>query len=139
MAIHRLLPLAGKLSSVVYRIPMVGEGLVRASARLAGTLAFKTPILGGTPSNHIGQVRDQWLRFLGMVGLKPRVVSVTDGAFEMELDACPYGFSKPEDADLCDACMDLDRMFVHHLKGRLEILDRLPQGSPCCRFRLSFR
>ncbi len=138
MALRKLLPLAGTINSVIHDIPLVGEMLVRASSRAAGTLAFKIPILGGKPANHIGQVRHQWLRFLGLIGLKPQVTEIRDGEFEMVLDECPYGFKTSEDVDVCDACMDLDRIYIHHLKGRLEIIDRIPMGSHQCRFRVSF-
>lgn len=138
MALQRLLPAVGKVNKTIHEIPIIGEVVVRASSRAMGTLAFKAPLFGGKPAQHIGHVKDQWLRFLGLIGLKPQVVDVTDGAFELVLDKCPYGFSSEDEQDVCDACMDLDRIYIHHLQGRFEILERITQGSSCCRFRVSY-
>lgn len=138
MTLHKLLPIVGKVNSLIHDIPVVGEMMVRATSRAAGTAAFKLPLIGGRPSNHIGQVRNQWLRFLGLVGLSPRVVKSGDGEFEMVMDECPYGFTNSDESDVCDACMDLDRIYIQHLKARLDILERIPQGAHQCRFRVSF-
>lgn len=138
MALHRLLPIAGKLNTVIHNVPVVGEMMVRATSRAAGTAAFKLPLIGGKPSNHIGQVRDQLLRFFGLIGLKPRIVESGDGEFEMIMDECPYGFMTSDESDVCDACMDLDRTYIQHLKGRLDILERIPEGAHQCRFKVSF-
>ena len=138
MALARMLPVVGKVNGLVYKVPYVGELVVRASSRAIGTLAFNLPVLGGEPSPHIGHVKNQWLKFMGLVGMKPQVVAEADGEFEIVVDECPYGFSKPEDKDVCDACMDLDRMYIHLLKGRFEILVRIPYGSHRCRFKIRF-
>jgi hypothetical protein len=138
MALHMLLPIVGRINKLIFEIPVVGELVVRAHSRAVGTLAFKAPLFGSEPANHIGQVKDSWLRFLGLVGLETRVVEVTDGAFELEMDRCPYGFDSEDDKDVCDACMDLDRIYMQHLRGRFEIVDRIPHGSHACRFRVSF-
>lgn len=138
MAIHRLLPVVGKVHKLIYQIPIVGEMTVRGSSRALGTLAFKTPLFGGSPGHHIGHIKDQLLRFLGLIGLKPKVVEVRDGSFDFTVEGCPYGFKSPEEEEVCDACMDLDRIYVHHLRGRFEIVDRVTQGAHQCRFRVSF-
>jgi hypothetical protein len=138
MALSALLPFVGQFHKAIYRLPGVGEAAVRAVSRAAGTAAFRAPLLGGVAGHHIGHVRDGWLRFLGLVGLRPRVTHADDGAFEVEMDRCPYGFERSGDRDVCDACMDLDRTYVHHLKGRFEIVDRIPDGAACCRFRISY-
>ncbi len=138
MALSALLPIVGQANKLILGIPLFGEIILRATSRATGSAAFRAPLFGAVPGHHIGHIKDNWLRFLGLVGLKPRVVLVDDGFFEFEMDRCPYGFEQESDRDVCDACMDLDRTYVHHLKGRLEILERIPHGAACCRMRVSF-
>lgn len=138
MALQKILPVAGKFNALIYNIPYVGEIIVRGTSRAIGTLAFNSPLIGGEPSNHIGHVRDQLFKFFGLVGIKPRLVRMYDGEFEFAVDQCPYGFRKEDEKDVCDACMDLDRIYVHHLKARFEIVERIPHGDHHCLFKVSF-
>ena len=138
LPISRLLPLVGKLNSLVFSVPGVGETLVRTTSRTVGKLAYRLPLLGGVQAQHVGHLHDQWLRFLGVIGIRSKVVEHSDGQFVLTVDRCPYGFHTDREQGVCDACMDLDRAYIGELGGRLEIEERLTEGAHCCRFRISF-
>lgn len=138
LPVIRLMPLMGKINALVFAIPGLGEPIVRVVSKTAGKLLFKLPLLGGQPAQHVGHVHDQWLKFVGLVGIKADVVSRTDGQFVMTVDTCPYGFGEADEQGVCDACMDLDRAYVRSLGARFEIEERLPEGAHQCRFRISF-
>ena len=124
----------GRLHATVFKVPGIGERFVRAQARFAANLAFHLPVLGSTKCTSLHELRGEWLKFLGMAGIFPSVSRESDTEFEMELDACPYGFSRQGDQGVCDACMDLDRAYVRLLGGEMEIVHNIPSGYPSCRF-----
>lgn len=138
LPINRMLPLVGKVNSLVFAIPGLGEPIVRTVSKAIGKLAFKLPLLGGEPAQHVGHVHDQWLKFMGLVGINTDVISREDGQFVMTMDACPYGFDEADQHGVCDACMDLDRAYVQSLGARIEIEQRIPDGAHQCQFRVSF-
>ncbi len=138
LPIQRVLPLVGKIDSLIYSIPVLGETALRAKSRALGRLAFRVPLLGAKPAQHVGHVQDQFLRFLGLLGLKSTVIDKGDGYFVMQVDQCPYGFAEADEAGVCDACMDLDRAYVGEMGARLEIEERIPGSAHHCTFRISF-
>jgi hypothetical protein len=138
LPISRVLPMVGTMNALIYAIPGVGETLVRAMSTTTGKLLFRLPLLGGTPAQHVGNVHDQWLRFLGLMGIRSKIVTRQDGQFVMTVDACPYGYEHAGQEGVCDACMDLDRAYVQAMGARFEIEERIPDGAHQCRFRISF-
>ena len=139
MSLRFVMPVMGRVNRMVFNVPYVGEIVVRAASRAMGSLAFRLPLVGGRPSAHIGDVRDQWLRFVGLAGLRPTVEQKEDGMFDFSFDRCPYGYSEAGDKDVCDACLDLVRIYFEMLRGRLEVKERRTYGGSCCRFHVSFR
>jgi len=123
----------GRLHAAVFRIPGIGEKIVRGQSRFTANLAFRVPVMGGRRCSTIRELRSEWLKFLGLAGIFPSVSRETDTEFEMEVNACPYGFSDPQHQGVCDACMDLDRAYVKLLGGELEISHAIPSGSDTCR------
>ena len=67
-----LLHLLGKLNYLMYRIPLIGESLVRGQSRMAARIAFHMPILGGKRSSTLEGVKSEWLKFLSLAGFSPR-------------------------------------------------------------------
>jgi len=124
----------GKLHATVFKLPGIGERIVRGQSRLAAHLAFRLPVLGGRKCASLQELRGEWLKFLGMAGIFPSVSRQSDTEFELELDACPYGFSGQSQQGVCDACMDLDRAYVRLLGGDLEVTHSIPSGAQTCRF-----
>lgn len=123
----------GKLNAAVFRIPGIGERIVRGQSRWTANLAFLLPVMGGRRCSSLRELRSEWLKFLGLAGIFPSVSRETDTEFEMEVSACPYGFTGQEHQGVCDACMDLDRAYVKRLGGELEVLHAIPSGSGTCR------
>jgi hypothetical protein len=68
-----LLPLLGKLNYLMYRIPLIGESLVRGQSRMAARIAFHMPILGGKRSSTLEGVKSEWLKFLSLAGIQPPI------------------------------------------------------------------
>ena len=132
MVSHKLMPLLGKVNAMLYRLPVVGEPLVRTESRAIAKLAFHIPLLGGKPCSSIGQVKEGWLNFLGKAGISITITRETENEFEFEVKACPWGFRNPADQGVCDACMDLDRTYVKLLGGEMEVLESIPGGAACC-------
>lgn len=127
------LSILGKLNALVYRLPVVGEALVRKQSRAVGALAFYMPLLGGKSCSNIGEVKEEWLKFLGRAGISVTITRESENEFEFEVEACPWGFRKAVDQGVCDACMDLDRTYVKLLGGEMKVLESIPSGSACCR------
>ena len=124
----------GRVHARVFKVPVIGERFVRTQSRLAAKLAFRLPVLGARKCASLHELRGEWLKFLGMAGIYPSISRETDTEFELELDACPYGFCREEEQGVCDACMDLDRAYVRLLGGEMEVVHSIPSGSPSCRF-----
>ena len=130
---------AGKLNFLIYRLPVVGEQLVRRQSRALAYAAFYAPLLGGKKSGSVPELLAGWKSFLGRVGLKMTVTATDEKSFTFEMNACPYGYCTKEDRGVCDAAMDVDRTYVRLLGGEMEILERIPDGAEKCRCRVSLR
>jgi hypothetical protein len=138
-AMANLMTLIGKSNALLFRVPVLGEAAVRGQSRAMARLAFHAPILGGKRCGSIREVRDEWLKFLKRSGITVVITREDDREFEFELTACPWGYSKPGEQGVCDACMDLDRTYVRLLGGELELAGTIPAGDACCRSVVRFR
>ena len=136
MLADSLMPLLGKWNALAYRLPVLGESLVRTQSRAIAKMAFHMPLLGGRPCSNIGEIKEGWLKFLGRAGISITITRETENEFEFEVEACPWGFRNPDDQGVCDACMDLDRTYVRLLGGEMEVLASIPSGSACCTERI---
>lgn len=127
-----LMHAVGKGNSLLFRIPLMGEKVVRTQGRVLANLAFHAPLIGGKRCKTLGEVKEEWLKFLARSGIYPTITREDDQEFEFTLDACPWGFQGPDDVGVCDACMDLDRTYVKLLGGELEVRESIPSGGACC-------
>jgi hypothetical protein len=134
MAKTKVLHLLGKFEAVVFRIPLIGEPLLRGIVRLLGRLFFYLPYMGGKKCRTVGELKSDWITFVNRFGIYPTVTGEDDKAFRWSIDACAYGFSCSRDRGVCDAMMDLDRTYIRLMGGELEILERIPLGADTCRF-----
>ena len=128
------LHLVGKLYALVFRIPVIGEPLLRGILKTVAHLFFYLPYLGGRRHQSVADLRSGWFRFLSRFGIFPTVTLENEQEFRWFVNACPYGLTDSRDRALCDAVMDLDRTYIKLLGGELEILDRIPHGAECCRY-----
>lgn len=124
----------GRLQFGLFKIPIIGEPLVRALNRGLAHLAYYLPLLGSKKSRTVHELQNQWFGFLNSAGIHPTVTQKNDREFFWSMVTCPYGFKAPNERGVCDAVMDLDRTYTRLLGGELEILERIPDGAPCCRY-----
>jgi len=62
-----------------------------------------------------------------------QIVEATSSRFEYTLEKCPYGLHTAEHLDLCHSMMKWDEALISALGGKMEIIDRMPEGKPRCR------
>ncbi len=129
-----VLHLLGKLESLVFRIPVIGEPLLRGIVRLLGRLFFYLPYFGSRRCHTVAEMKSEWLTFAGRFGIFPTVSGEDEKEFRWFLPACAYGFSCSRDRGVCDAMMDLDRTYIRLMGGELEITERIPLGAEACHF-----
>jgi len=127
---------AGKLNALIYRLPVLGEPLVRLQSRAVAYAAFYAPFVGGKMNRSVPELLAGWKSFLGRFGLDMTVTAADETSFTGELDACPYAYHAKEDRGVCDAAMDTDRTYLRLIGGEMEILERIPDGAAKCRFRV---
>jgi hypothetical protein len=59
-----------------------------------------------------------------------------DGELIFSFSECPYALADEEDTELCYAVMNFEEELVRALGGKLNILERIPEGAPKCRFQV---
>ena len=129
----------GAFQSLLFRLPLLGNPVVRGLNRAVAYAAFYTPVVGGKRATTIADVKKGWLAFLERAGVTPVVTADGKMSFQWEVEACPYGFCKAEQRGVCDAVMDMDRTYTKLLGGELVIHDRLADGADRCRFTTKLR
>jgi hypothetical protein len=65
------------------------------------------------------------------------IVEDTPARFEYTLEKCPYKLHSAGQLELCHSMMKWDEALVAALGGRMEIIDRIPEGKPLCRMRIT--
>ena len=126
--------LIGKLYSLIFSLPVIGEPLLRGILKTVAYLFFYLPYVGGKRHQSIADLESGWFGFLSRFGIYPTVTSKNEQEFRWSVNACPYGLTNSRQRALCDAVMDLDRTYIQLLGGELEILDRIPHGGERCRY-----
>ena len=134
-----VLPIAGKLQAVLFRLPVVGETLVRGANRALAHAAFRAPFFGSRRQPDIRSVMDAWVAFLNKNGVTPSIDKMDIDTCLWSVTACPYGYDCAADRGVCDAVMDLDRTYQKLLGGEMTILERIPDGRPACRYRTRYK
>lgn len=130
----KLLYLVGELESFVFKIPVIGETLLRGIQKTVAHLFFYLPYVGGRKCRSLAEFKFAWFEFLSRFGIVPTVTHEDEQEFKWLVHACPYGFSCSRDRGVCDAVMDMDRTYIHLLGGELEIKDRIPLGAEVCSY-----
>lgn len=136
---RNLLKAVAPIEGLLFRIPTLGEPLLRGLQRAVAAVAFRLPVLGGKPATELADLRRQWFDFLARFGIYPRIDSEDARDLYWSVEECPYGLISPAERGLCDALMDLDRQYVELLGGEMTILERIPEGARRCRFVIRMR
>ncbi len=65
------------------------------------------------------------------------IIEDTPACFDYFLHKCPYGLHSPGHLELCHQLMRWDETLIARLGGKMEIIDRMPEGKPVCRMRIT--
>ncbi len=124
--------LLGYIYGLLYRLPLVGEPLVRAINRSIGFLNYHAP---SGPRHHdsVAAMRKDLERLLDIADIDVEIVHQDEDRLEMIMTSCPYGFRGPEHMGVCDAAMDMDRTMFGYCGFQLEIRECIPAGARACR------
>lgn len=124
--------LLGRFYGFIYRIPVIGNLIVRGICRLIGLLGYHSPIC----PKHFGSM-DEFIEFLKTVtksgGMDFEIAGRDNDRFEIILDECPYLFSRPDQVGVCEAAMDMDRTLFGRCGYEIIIKESLPRGDSVCR------
>ncbi len=66
-----------------------------------------------------------------------QIVEDTVSCFDYTLKKCPYALHSAKHLELCHKMMKWDQSMVAALGGKMEIIDRMPEGKPLCRMRIT--
>jgi len=128
----------GYIYDLLYRLPLVGDALVRAINRSIGFLNFHAPF-GPRHHDSVAAMRKDLERLLDMADVDVEIVYQDEDRLEMIMTSCPYGFCAPGHIGVCDAAMDMDRAMFGYCGFQLEICECIPAGAKVCRVSIQRR
>lgn len=131
----RIFLFLGYVYDLLYRLPLIGDPLVRGINRSIGFLNYRFPY-GPRHHDSIGALRKDLERLLDMADLDVEIVHQDTKKLELIITRCPYGFCRPEQRGVCDAAMDMDRAMFGYCGFRLEIDECIPAGAKACRLSI---
>ena len=117
---------------MLYRLPAVGDPLVRGIGKCIAFLGHHSPY-GMKDGGSTAALRRDLERALGAMKVGGFEIREQEGKVELILGSCPYGFGRPGHAGVCDAAMEQDRAMVAYVGARLVIGESIPSGAPACR------
>jgi hypothetical protein len=134
----RFMSRMGRSYETLYRLPGLGDPLVRGLNRGIGRMNFHLPFLGLRRHDSIDGFRKDFLKLTGMMQLPVEIIagSETPDGFEFYVQSCPYGYQRADQQGVCDAAMDMDRVLFGMMGADLTILESTVQGAPRCRISL---
>ena len=130
------LAVLGRLYDRLYRLPLLGEGLVRFMSRASAKILFYSPLLEFKYEETIDGVKSQLEDLCGSIGIPISVVKEAPDHLEFLVHECPYAYRHSGQQGVCDAVMDLDREVFKLCGAELTILETVVNGAEDCRVRL---
>ncbi len=125
----------GKFYELLYRLPLVGEWLVRSFVRSMGRIGFYfSKDLHRNDS--IQGVKEDLVRSCKKMGILIEVSKEKADKFEFFVLECPYGYKRPDQQGVCDAAMDMDRVVFRLCGGNLVVEETIPAGAKNCRITM---
>ena len=121
----------GYIYDLLYRLPYVGDPLVRAINRSIGFLNYNAPF-GPRPHDSVAAMRKDLERLLDIADLDVEIVYQDEEKLQMIITHCPYGFCSPGQIGVCDAAMDMDRAMFGYCGFELVIDECIPAGAKVC-------
>lgn len=124
--------LLGAVYRMLYRLPVVGDPLVRGIGRCIAFMGHHSPY-GMKDGSSVAALRRGLEKALALMDIEAAIVHEDAEKLVLALPACPYGFHRPEHAGVCDAAMEQDRAMLGYVGARLTIDESIPTGAPACR------
>jgi hypothetical protein len=124
--------LLGIAYGLLYRVPVVGDPLVKAVCRGIAFIQFHSPYRLKR-ADSIGVLRKDFERLVEVMDMDVEVTGEDEEKLELTLRKCPYGFSRPGQLGVCDAAMEMDRAMFGYAGCKLVIDECIPGGAPVCR------
>ncbi len=126
----------GKFHQRIYRLPMVGEPLVRGLTRRLGKIFFYSPLSYFKRVDTIAEVKKLLIRLCNQFEISIDIIKVEDDSLEFFVNKCPYGYCQSNQLEVCDAAMDLDRVLFRLSGAELIIQESVVSGASKCRVML---
>ncbi len=125
----------GKFYELLYKIPVIGEKIVRSYNRGLGKFIFLTPGSGANRQESIEGVKQNLIDMSKMMKLPIHMSDndVGSDCFEFFVDPCPYGYHREDQQGVCDAAMDMDRAMFEKIGAELIIKETIPCGAKKCK------
>ncbi len=135
MAENKMMTLIGKGFDATYKLPGMGDPIVRGLCRGMGKAAFYSPLF--KKCKNIDDVREMLTFMTGQANIPIEITKVEEDRLEFLVPSCPWGFCDVEQRGVCDAAMDLDRELFRLAGAELVIEDAISWGSQVCRISLN--
>jgi len=126
----------GYFYELLYRIPLIGEPLVRGITRALGFLIYHTP-QGPRPCGTMAEFKQDFARMTALMDFDLETIQHDEDRLEIIITACPYGFCRPDQQGVCDAAMDMDRAMFGYAGYEVIIDKSIPRGAPACLVSIS--
>ncbi len=121
----------------MFKIPKIGEPLVRGVTRTFGHVNFRMPGIGPKRHKTIQGVKEDLARMVELMELPIAFIDENDtsDSFEIYVEHCPYGYHRPDQQGVCDAAMDMDRVLFRNMGAELIIKESIVYGAPKCHIK----
>ena len=129
----------GNFYERLYRIPVLGDRVVRQLNQGIAFLTFHNPFLKMKSHRSIQGVKEEMLKLSNLSSGKFEIVREDETSFEYLSSPCPYGFNRKAQKGVCDAAMDMNRHLISLCGGELTIHDSISSGAPQCRISIRMK
>ena len=129
---NRSFLLLGLIYRLLYRLPVVGDSVVRGISRTIGVVAYRSPY-GIKSCVSMDAFREELQRLAAMADLPVEITGHDEDRLDLVVNWCPYGFSRPEHKGACEAAMDMDRIMYRYCGLELVIDESVLDGLPTCK------
>ncbi len=129
----------GKFFESTYRIPVLGDFLVRKMSRGMAYMTFHTPFWKMQKHHSIQGIKLELDKLAGLSDGELLISKENETSFEYLSSPCPYGFNRKDQQGVCDAAMDMNRHLFDLCGANLIIHESITSGAPRCRITLKIK
>jgi len=80
----------------------------------------------------MAEFKQDFARMTALMDFDLETVQRGEDRLEVILEACPYGYRRPDQQGVCDAAMDMDRAMFGHAGYEVTIDACIPSGAHAC-------